>query len=605
MSEPLINPFPGDIGPLPTPDGVFYRVWAFCRKTVVAHVEKPDGRKYTLELEPAPDGYFLGLDRQGAPGDFYGFSLDGEEPIPDFASHFQPRGVTGPSMVVNADAFSWEAVNWKRPAFNGQVIYECHIGTMTAEGTYLSAIKTLDHLVALGVTALEVMPVADWAGKRGWGYDGVLLFAPYHAYGTPDEFRALIDACHLRGLAVILDTVFNHLGPEGNFSHQYSDFFFYQGKDNPWGQNFNLHGENSAAVRSMLLQNVRYWLDEFRIDGFRMDATHTVHDPSEVHLLAQTADIVHSRGGFIIAEDDRNTRSVLDPHEKNGWNFDALWSDDFHHVMRVSRTGDQRYFYSMFEGSANEVVQTLEKGWFYTGQMSPFHRKPRGTPADDFPPQCFVYCISNHDQVGNRLIGDRFHEVISPAAYRSISLFLCLVPGTPMLFMGQEWAASTPFLYFTDMPPELGKAIRAGRRREFLHTRFATEKDIGQMADPQAEDTFLRSKLNWNEIERPEHRRVLDLYRDGLKLRRELFGATNPPRDCWAVRAEGRAVVICYKIGGRTMSVYHNLAGPLRVPAGKIILRSNAPEFGGDPGSDQPETLVVEELSGGQTASTA
>ena len=580
---------------MPVAGGILYRVWAFCHQRVVAHIEKPDGDKYTLELEAGPDGYFFGLDPRGAAGDLYMFSLDGAAPIPDFASHFQPRGVTGPSMVVDAGKFSWRATGWQRPAFNGQVIYECHLGTLTPQGTYLAAIEKLDHLVALGVTALEIMPVADWAGKRGWGYDGVLLFAPYHAYGTPDEFRALIDACHQRGLAVILDVVFNHLGPEGNYSHQYSDFFFHEGKDNPWGQNFNLNGDNSAAVRALLLHNVRYWLDEFRIDGFRMDATHTIHDPSDVHLLAEAADIVHSRGGFIVAEDDRNARSVLDPGDKNGWHFDGLWSDDFHHVMRVSQTGDQRYFYCMFKGSADEVVKTLRKGWFYTGQHSPFHQEPRGSEADDFPPQCFVFCISNHDQVGNRLVGDRFHQVISPAAYRSVSLFLCLVPETPMLFMGQEWGANTPFHYFTDMPPAIGDAIRQGRRREFLHTRFATEEDIDQMPDPQAESTFLQSKLDWSELEKPEHQRLFHLYQASLKLRRELFGSSNPPRATWTVRVEERAVVIRYQFGARTVSVYHHLAGPSHVPPGKIILRSNALEFGGDLDSSQPETLVVEE----------
>jgi maltooligosyltrehalose trehalohydrolase len=394
---------------------------------------------------------------------------------------------------------------------------------------------------------------------------------------------------------VILDTVFNHRGPEGNYSHQYSDYFFFQGKDNPWGQNFNLHGENSKPVRALLRQNIRYWLDEFRIDGFRMDATHTIHDPSDIHLLAEAADIVHSRGGFMIAEDDRNTRAVLDPKEKNGWHFDGLWSDDFHHVVRVAQTGDQRYFYCMFKGSADEVVATLQHGWFYTGQVSPFHQHPRGSVAADFPPQCFVYCISNHDQVGNRLLGDRFHQVLSPAAYRSVSLFLCLVPETPMLFMGQEWAASTPFLYFTDMPKEIGDAIRQGRRGEFLKTQFATEADIDQMADPQDETTFLRSKLDWSELDQPEHRTVLDLYRAGLKLRREIFGPANPPRETWTVRAEERAAVIRYEINGRAICVYHHLAGPSRVPAGRILLRSNAKEFGGDLDPSQPETLVVEE----------
>jgi maltooligosyltrehalose trehalohydrolase len=241
------------------------------------------------------------------------------------------------------------------------------------------------------------------------------------------------------------------------------------------------------------------------------------------------------------------------------------------------------------------VVQTLQHGWLYSGQVSPFHKKPRGTVADDFPPQSFVYCISNHDQVGNRLRGDRFHQVITPAAYRSVSLFLCLVPETPLLFMGQEWGANTPFYYFTDMPGDLGRLIREGRRREFLHTRFATEEDIDQMADPQAEETFLRSKLDWTEPEQPDHAKILNLYRSGLKMRRELFRGVNPSRDQWTVEAQERAVIIRYQLGGRLVSVYHHLAGPSRVPPGKIILRSEAPEFGGENDSSQPETLVVEE----------
>jgi len=595
VKTPLENPHPGDLGPLPTPDGVLYRVWAFCRRSVLAHIEKPDGRTYTLPLEAAPGGYFFALDRDGAAGDLYHFSLDGAEPIPDFASHYQPRGVNGPSMVVDSRLFPWRATAWRRPAFNGQVIYECHLGTLTREGTFLSAIDRLDHIAELGATAVEIMPVADWAGRRGWGYDGVLLFAPYHGYGTPDDFRTLIDACHQRGLAVILDVVFNHLGPCGNYSHQYSDYFFHEGNDNAWGQNFNLHGENSPPVRALLRHNIRYWLDEFRIDGFRMDATHAVHDPSDVHLLAEAAGIVHRHGGFIIAEDDRNARSVLDPQEKNGWHFDALWADDFHHVMRVARTGDRRYFYSMFQGSADEVVRTLRHGWLYAGQFSPFHHGPRGSVADDFPPQSFVYCISNHDQVGNRLLGDRFHQVLSPAAYRSVSLFLCLVPETPLLFMGQEWGADTPFLYFTDMPGDVGRQIREGRRRELLHSRFASEENIDQMANPQAEETFLRSKLDWTELDRPEHGNILRLYRAGLKMRRELFGGMNPPREKWTVEAQQGAVIIRYRLGGRTVAVHHHLAGPSRVPAGKILLRSEAPEFGGACDSSQPETLVVEE----------
>jgi maltooligosyltrehalose trehalohydrolase len=311
-------------------------------------------------------------------------------------------------------------------------------------------------------------------------------FAPSRCYGTPDDLKALIDACHLRGLAVILDVVFNHLGPEGNYSHQYSDYFFHQGRDNPWGQNFNLDGPNSEPVRALLRQNIRYWLDDFRFDGFRMDATHAVHDPSPVHVMAELADIVHARGGFIIAEDDRNAREILEPHEKKGWNFDAIWADDFHHVMRVSQTAERETYYSIYRGSIDEIVRTLRQGWLYTGQFSSFHKGHRGTPCEDFPPRNFIYCLSTHDQIGNRLLGGRLNDDISPAAYRALSLFLCLVPYTPMLFMGQEWGASSPFLYFTDMPDDLGVKIAEGRKREFLEAKVVTDPaGLEKMSDPR------------------------------------------------------------------------------------------------------------------------
>ncbi len=455
-----------DLGPCLDEKGVTYRVWALGHQEVIAHLEKPDGKKEALHLERSKEpGYFIGVDPKGGAGDLYKFSIDGSAPIPDFVSHYQPRGAFGPSMVMNAQVYTWQSRDWRRPAWNGQVIYECHLGTFTPKGTFQSAIEKIDYLVSLGITALEIMPVAEWAGERNWGYDGTFLFAPSHAYGAPDDFRALVDACHARGLAVILDVVFNHLGPEGNFSHQYSPYFFHEGKDNPWGQNFNLDGPNSGPVRALLRQNIRYWLEEFRIDGFRMDATHAVHDPSPIHLLSEVAAIVHEQGGFIIAEDDRNSRHILDSHEKKGWNFDAVWSDDFHHATRVSQTGEQQYFLSMFQGSIEEIARILQRGWGYSGEYCAFYQGPRGTPADDFPPQSFVFCISNHDQVGNRFQGKRFHEGISAASYRALSLFLCLVPYTPLLFMGQEWGARSPFDYFTNASEELGSKIIEGRKR--------------------------------------------------------------------------------------------------------------------------------------------
>jgi maltooligosyltrehalose trehalohydrolase len=585
-----------DLGPCLHDDGVTYRVWAFGHHSVVVHVEKPAGNSYTLELEQAKNsGYFFGIDLNGDTGDLYKFSIDGGEPIPDFVSHYQPQGVFGPSMVIDASDYQWRILDWKRPTWNGHVIYECHLGTFTLEGTYRAAMAKLDHLVSLGITALEIMPVAEFAGKRNWGYDGVLLFAPAHAYGTPNEFRALVDACHERGLAVILDVVYNHLGPEGNFSHQYSDYFFHEGKGNPWGQNFNLDGANSEPVRALLRQNIRYWLQEFRIDGFRMDATHTIHDPSPVHILTEIAELVHQYGGFLIAEDDRNARSILESKEKQGWDFDAVWSDDFHHSMRVSQTGENQYFLSMFRGNIPEIALVLERGWLYSGEFSPFHQKERGTPGADFPPQSFVYCISNHDQVGNRFEGKRFHASIKPEGYRALSLFLCLTPYTPLIFMGQEWGCSAPFHYFTDMSPELGAKIHEGRKREFVETGLMTdEKLLEKMCGPQDEKTFLDSKLDWSEISQGYHAKLLALYRAGLKMRRDLFGMSNPPRDWWTVTAEENGVAITYRLVDRRIRVFLRLRPEGNSPAdGKVLLRSNAPEFGGNGNIGDVETVVT------------
>jgi len=591
------SPKPNDLGPLLHKNGVTYRVWALGHTSVVVHVEKPGLPRRTLLLELIDDsGYFFGTDPMGAAGDLYSFSIDGGPLIPDFASHYQPRGVVGPSMVVDTKAYDWQTKNWKRPVWKGHVIYECHIGTFTQEGTFKSAIEKLDYLRWLGVTAIEFMPIADWSGQRGWGYDGVMLFAPCHSYGPPHDFQALVDACHSRGMAVILDVVFNHLGPEGNFGHQYSDHFFHRGQDTLWGQNFNLDGPNSEPVRNFLCQNIRYWLEEFRIDGFRMDATHAIRDSSPAHLLAELAAIVHEHGGFIVAEDERNERKILEPREKNGWNFDAAWADDFHHVMRVNQTQEHQSYYGMFDGSAEEIARTLQQGWLYCGQLSLFHNKARGTPCDNFPPECFIYCISNHDQIGNRLLGERLHHVISPAAYRAFSLFLCLVPYTPLLFMGQEWGTSSPFLYFTDMPDELGAKIAEGRKHEFLETKFVTDSaHCEKMPHPQNPETFSRSKLNWDEIQDNKHHLLLDLYRAGLKLRNELFSRDNPSRDSWQIEADENTVTIHYQLADKRVDVSLCLqAIAKKLPENsKVLLRSNASEFVDAALEEAPETIIT------------
>ena len=538
-----------------------------------------------LSLAPAAGfpGYFVGFDPAGKAGDLYRYAIDRADPLPDFVSHFQPRGVLEASEVVDAQAYVWQTRDWQRPAWNGQVVYEVHLGTFTQEGTYRSAIEKLPYLAALGITALELMPLADFAGERNWGYDGVMPFAPSRAYGRPDDLRALVDACHAQGLCVILDIVFNHLGPEGNFSHAYSSFYFHEGKDNPWGQNFNFDGPHCAPVRALARQNIRYWLEEFRIDGFRMDATHMVHDESRIHLLAETAEEAQRHGGFMIAEDDRNVRSILQARSRGGWGFDGVWADDFHHVIRVSQTRERQHFFRMVEGTLTEIADTIQHGWYYRGQISPFHQAPRGEPCDDFSPQSFVYQISNHDQVGNRLYGDRLHQCISPESYRALSLFLLLTPYTPLLFMGQEWATSAPFFYFTDMSEDLGKKIEEGRKREFLATEMVHDPELlAHMLQPQDREAFVQSKLPWHEIERPRHRRTLELYRAGLKLRKRLFGAVNPPRATWQVEAKGSCVQISYKTPIGEVIVQLDLLGLQLEAEGELLMSSNASSFVGN-----------------------
>lgn len=585
-----------DVGAILHDGGVTYRIWAPDHRSAKVHIGEPGKARRVLSLDREEDSdYFSIIDPDGRAGDLYQFSIDQGPLIPDFASRHQPQGVLGPSQVVDTNSYEWQEEDWKRPAWKGQVIYECHVGTFTPEGTYLAMIAKLDHLVSLGITAVELMPLAECAGERNWGYDGVMLFAPAHPYGTPRDLQALVDACHQRGLAVVLDVVFNHLGPEGNFSHHYSGYFFYQGKNTQWGQSFNLDGPKAGAVRALLRENIRYWLEEFRFDGFRMDATHAVHDSSTIHLLAEIAEIVHEHSGFIVAEDERNAREILEPRDQKGWGFDAAWADDFHHVTRISQTHEHQAYYGMFKGTTEEIGRLLQLGWLYCGQANPLTGKARGTPCDDFAPERFVYCISNHDQVGNRLIGDRLHHKIDPAGYRALSLLLCLVPYTPMLFMGQEWGASSPFLYFTDMPDELGRKIGEGRKRELLQTKFATsEEELTRMPDPQNLQTFLDSKLKWQEISEKEHHRMLDLYRAGLKLRRELFGRSNPSRDQWKVEAGKDHVLLRYRLNGREVDVQFHLQTPTmpRMKDSVMLLRSNAPAFT-DEDNERPETIVT------------
>jgi maltooligosyltrehalose trehalohydrolase len=552
------------------------------------------------------------------------YRLDGGEPRPDPAARFQPAGVHGPSQVVDPGAYDWSDKAWRGVPLEALVIYELHVGTATESGTFDALIGRLDDLRDLGVTAIELMPLADFPGQRNWGYDGVSLFAPARPYGDPDGLKRLVDAAHARGLAVILDVVYNHLGPDGNYLRQFSQAYFTDRHKTPWGDALNFDGPGSGPVRAFFLANACYWANEYHVDGLRLDATHAILDDSPLHILAELA--VHVRDSLpsdchfvLIAENENNdpnlihspagqadkqTRrsgdesclspELLVPPSRPGLGLDAVWADDLHHQLRVALAGDHEGYYQDYAGTASDIATTLRQGWFYTGQPSAFLGHPRGAPADDVPPPRFVHCIQNHDQVGNRALGERLNHDIPPNAYRAASTLLLLSPYTPLLWMGQEWAASTPFLYFTDHNPELGRLVTEGRRSEFAgFTAFSGE----QVPDPQALETFLSSKLRWDERAQPEHAGILRLYRDLFDLRRHMPALQARERASFSVEALGENTVALRRAGPApedTLLLVVNLRGELRLdlsartatcpPNGRIwsaLLDSEDTRYGG------------------------
>jgi maltooligosyltrehalose trehalohydrolase len=537
MGQSISRRFP--IGAECHNDRVSLRLWAPGSKRVTAVIEDRVEHAHRAEqgqivLEPEGDGYFIAVTSKMRAGSCYRYRLDdGDALYPDPASRFQPAGPLGPSQIVAADGFAWTDDEWPGMTHAGQVIYELHVGTFSQAGTWRGAEDQLADLADLGVKVVEIMPVIEFCGAYGWGYDGVNLFAPTHLYGAPDDFRSFVDRAHALGIGVVLDVVYNHFGPEGNFLHKFSPDYFTNRYHTDWGAAINYDGPRSQAVREFVTSNAAYWISEYHLDGLRVDATQNIYDSSPRHILSELTQAARAAAGtrtiFVVAEnEEQNIRHVL-PETQDGYGMDALWNDDLHHTAMVALTGRAQAYYSDYRGTPQEFISAAKYGYLYQGQRYEWQQQNRGTCALRVAPACFVTFLENHDQVANSGRGLRCHQMSSPGRFRALTAYLLLGPGTPMLFQGQEFNASSPFFYFADHPPELAKLVYRGRNKSLAQfPNLASPHMQALLSNPAAQQTFERSKLDWSE--RETHREALHLHRDLLRLRLEDPVISGPSR---------------------------------------------------------------------------
>lgn len=495
--------------PLPDGSGTRFRLWTTRAQTVAVRV---GGTDHTM---PSLGGGVYEVTLPVQPGSRYIFVLDGV-PTPDPYARFLPDGVHREAEVVDLSAYAWQHTDWRGLPLEQCVFYELHVGTFTPEGTYRAALEKLPYLKELGVNAIQMMPVAAFDGQRGWGYDGVAFYAPFAPYGRPEDLTAFVDAAHGLGMGVFLDVVYNHFGPAGNYLSSYAPTYFTDRFSSAWGMGLDFA---EAHMRRYVTGNARMWLQDYHFDGLRLDATPYMTDDSETHILTELAQEVHALGGthLLLAEDHRNLPTLITENR-----LDGIWTDDFHHEVRVTLTGEQEGYYAGYRGGAEALAYTIRRGWRYEGQFWDVKGEEhgRGHSSDGLEAPNFVYCIQNHDQIGNRPLGERLHQSdgVTLPEYRGAAALLLTLPMTPLLFQGQEWAASTPFQFFSDHAGELGRAVTEGRKKEFgSFSGFSGEN----VPDPQAEATFLNSKVNWAEREQGEHAKTWRLYRDLLRLRRD------------------------------------------------------------------------------------
>jgi len=582
--------------------GVHFRVWAPERERVRVVLESGPGSPSSMDLarDPADKEYHSALCPQASAGTIYRYEL-GDDPMryPDPASRFQPDGPHGPSTVIDPQAFAWSDGDWPGATRDGQIIYEMHIGTFSAEGTWHGAQGELTALAETGITMIEIMPIADFPGRFGWGYDGVGLFAPSWLYGQPDDMRAFVDEAHARGIAIILDVVYNHLGPDGNYLEAFSPWYFNSQRLTDWGKAVNFDGPHSAPVREFIQANARYWIEEFHLDGLRLDATQEIYDDSPRHILADIAGTARQAAGkrniVLIAENEKQHTVLVRPQKEGGYGLDALWNDDFHHSALVALTGRNEAYYSDYLGYPQEFVSAAKYGYLYQGQWYLWQHQHRGTPAFDLPPAAFVNFIQNHDQVANTARGERPNMLATAGKYRAMTTLLLLLPGTPMLFQGQEFGATTPFLYFCDHKAEISKQVREGRAKFLAQFRSLSLPEMQSVfADPGNPHTFERAKLDFTERDR--NAAAFRLHKDLIALRRSDPVFSNPqPRAVDGAVLAANAFVLRYfseRYGHRLLVVnlgvdlYLNPSPePLLAPvAGKqwtVIWSSEDPKYGG------------------------
>jgi maltooligosyltrehalose trehalohydrolase len=507
------------------PDGtVLFRIWAPEADFITLSIA---GSDLEIPLAARPGGWHELVTSEAQAGTRYRYILPDGTRVPDPASRFQPEDVRGPSEVIDPASYRWKDSSWNGRPWVEAVIYELHIGAFTQEGIFLAAIEKLDYLVDLGVTAIEIMPVGDFPGRRNWGYDGVLLYAPDSSYGRPEHMKALVEAAHLRGLMVILDVVYNHFGPDGNFLSLYAPKIFTDRHKTPWGDAVNFDSHGSEVVREFIIHNALYWIEEFNLDGLRLDAVHTIKDDGPRHVLDELAQRVRAastRPVHLILENERNQASRLIRNQRGEpVEFTAQWNDDIHHVLHTAATLESDGYYRDYKDDTKKLGRALAEGFAFQGEVMSTLKSARGEPSAHLPSDAFVAFIQNHDQVGNRAFGERLGSIAPVEAVRAVAAVYLLLPQTPMLFMGEEWGSLQPFLFFCDFDGELGELVRKGRREEFSSFPEFRDPEIREtIPDPQSEATFRASKLDWSQVQKGAHGEWLEWYRRILEVRKTL-----------------------------------------------------------------------------------